>query len=146
MKVTILLCDSAQAVNNKLYILGAGWSLIGPEPAPMAIAFKIDVPWDQTNRKHRWHLELVDADGHTVQIPDSPEGEGRIELDAEFEVGRPPGVDPGTPIDLATAINMGPLPLTPGRYSWLLSINGHHDENWDLSFSVRSGPALPSVQ
>ena len=54
MRVTLMLADSAQAVEGKLYILGGGWSLVGPEPTPMAIALKIEVPWDETNRRHTW--------------------------------------------------------------------------------------------
>ena len=34
----MLLCDAAQAVEGKLYILGGGWNTIGPDPAPTAIA------------------------------------------------------------------------------------------------------------
>ena len=44
MKVTMLLADAAQAVNGKLYILGGGWSVAGPDPTPMAIALKMEVP------------------------------------------------------------------------------------------------------
>src|SRR5213594_576499 len=61
MKVTMLLADSAQAVNGKLYILGGGWSIIGPDPAATAIAIKIDVPWDLANRSHTFRLALLDA-------------------------------------------------------------------------------------
>ena len=45
--------------------------------------------------------------------------------DIEFEVGRPAGIKPGTPLELPLAITSGPLPLEPGkRYEWRLSING----------------------
>jgi hypothetical protein len=138
MKVTMLLCDAAQAVENKLYIIGGGWSVTGPEPSPMALAFKIEVPWDQTNERHTWHLELVDADGELVQLPNAPEGEGLVVIDAEFEVGRPPGVIRGTPIDLSAAINLQPLPLPPGaRFTWRLSIDGEHQEDWEVGFTTR---------
>ena len=137
MKATLLLADSAQAVEGKLYILGGGWSVIGPEPTPMAIAVKIDVPWDQTNRRHTWQLALLDADGSPVAAEEHP-----IEIGGEFEVGRPVGTKPGTPIDLPLAINIGPLPLAPdARYVWRLSIDGHSDEDWRLAFSTR--PAGP---
>ena len=52
MKLTMLLADAAEAVGGKLYILGGGWSITGPQPTPSAIAIKIDVPWDQTNKVH----------------------------------------------------------------------------------------------
>ena len=51
MKVTILLADSAQAINGKLYILGGGWSIADPGPVVMALAMKIEVPWDQAKRQ-----------------------------------------------------------------------------------------------
>jgi len=138
MKVTLLLADSAQAVDGKLYVLGGGWSIIGPEPSPIAIAMKIEVPWDQANRSHLWQLELLDADGNPVSAA-GPDGEGQpIEISGEFEVGRPPGLKPGTPLDLPLAITMSPLPLPPGgRYVWRLSIDGASQEDWQLAFSTR---------
>ena len=36
MKATLLLADAAQAAEGKLYVLGGGWSVTGPGPAPMA--------------------------------------------------------------------------------------------------------------
>jgi len=141
MKVTMLLADAAQAVGGKLYVLGGGWSVTGPEPSPMAIALKLEVPWDLANMRHAWQLELLDADGHAALLADR-EGDQTIMLAGEFEVGRPPGLKPGTPLDLALALNIGPLPLFPGgRYVWRLSIDGETDEDWQLAFSVRpEGP------
>ena len=63
MKVTLMLADSAQAVGGKLYILGGGWSLTGPEPASFALAGKIEVPWDQAGFSHTFRLALFDSDG-----------------------------------------------------------------------------------
>ena len=69
---------------------------------------------------------LVDADG------------GELRVEGTFEVGRPPGVRPGTPIDVPLAVNFGPLPLRPGtRYVWELSIDGRLDEDWNRQFLVR---------
>jgi hypothetical protein len=138
VKVTLLLADSAQAVDGKLYILGGGWSIIGPEPTPTAIAIKLEVPWDQANRKHAWRLELIDQDGEPVTAP-GPDGEPRpVEITGEFELGRPAGLKPGTPLDLPLAINLGPLPLPPGgRFVWRLSIDGESDEDWQVAFSTR---------
>src|SRR5713226_1107647 len=116
MKVTMLLADAAQAVAGKLFILGGGWSITGPNPIPSAIALKIEVPWDQANRRHTVKLELFDADGRAVRVP-TPEGEKILEVAGEFEVGRPPGLPPGTPLDAMLAINLGPLQIPGGtRY------------------------------
>lgn len=141
MNVTMILADSAQAVGGKLYILGGGWSFIGPEPSPMALAIKVDVPWDQTNRKHKLRLELVDSDGEAVTVP-GLEGESEaLVIEGDFEVGRPPGMKPGTPIDFPFAINLGPLPLElDRRYVWQLSIDGDTDAAWRVAFTTRPGP------
>ena len=137
MKVTMLLADSAQAVDGKLYILGGGWSITGPDPIPSAIAVKIEIPWDEANKKHALKLALVDADGWPVKVP-TPTGEVPVELGTDFEVGRPPGLKPGTALDFVFAVNIGPLPLAPdGRYVWQLSIDGTVDEDWQLAFSTR---------
>ena len=137
MKVTMLLADAAQAVDNKLYILGGGWSVTGPDPAPSAIALKIDVPWDQTNVRHRWELALLDEDGAPVFLGD-PEAPQSLVISNEFELGRPPGVTPGTALEIALAINLGPLPLEPGaRYVWQLTIDGQSAEDWQVGFTTR---------
>ena len=57
--------------------------------------------------------------------------------DVPFEVGRPAGLKPGTPLDFPVAVNSGPLPLEPGRYEWRLTIDGEADDDWRLPFSVR---------
>ena len=134
MKVTMMLADAAQAVGGKLYILGGGWSITGPDPIPFAIALKIEVPWDEANRQHPFTLELLNADGQPVR---APTGEP-VEVHGNLEVGRPVGLTPGTPLDSIAAINFGALPIPPGgRYLWRLTIDGRTDPNWEVAFSTR---------
>jgi hypothetical protein len=138
MKLTMLLADAVQAVNGKLYILGGGWSIIGPEPTPSAIAIKVDVPWDEANTKHRFRLALIDSDGRPVTVP-GPIGDLAVEIVGEFEAGRPPGLKAGTPLDVVLALNIGPLPLHPdSRYVWRIWINEQTREDWEVSFSNRA--------
>lgn len=133
----MLLADQAQAVGGKLYILGGGWSITGPDPTPSAIAIKIEVPWDQANRKHTLQLSLVDEDGQPAMVPTAT-GDRPVELGGEFEAGRPAGLKPGTPLDVTLAINIGPLPLLPNtRYVWRLSIDGHAEDDWRVGFTTR---------
>lgn len=133
----MMLADAAQAVGGKLYILGGGWSLTGPAPTPSAVALRVEVPWDQANTKHSFDVSLLDADGKPV-IAATPQGEQAIQVGGEFEVGRPPGLIPGTPIDIAMAFNIGALPLPPGsRFTWRLTIDNRTEEDWYLSFSTR---------
>ncbi len=137
VKVAMLLADYAQVADGKLNVIGGGWSIAGPG-APFAIALDVKVPWDQTNMQHTLRLELVDADGQPVMI-ETPDGEQPLVIEGQFEVGRPAGVKPGTPIDCAAAFNFAPgPPLAPGgRYEWRLSIDGETDEDWTLPFSTR---------
>lgn len=135
----MLLADSAQAVEGKLYILGGGWSIIGPDPIPMAVAIKLEVPWDQANEEHKFRLVLVDADGNEVSIQDDQGVSSIIEVNGAFETGRPPGLIQGTPLDVVLAINFGPIPLNPGRrYAWRLFINNDTNIDWSLGFSTRN--------
>ncbi len=137
----MLLADYAQVADGKLTIVGGGWSLTGPAPPPFAIAILVHVPWDQANRRHTLRLELLDADGQAVTMPTEGGGDEQPIVfldDIEFEVGRPAGIKPGTPLEMPIAVNSGPLPLEPGRrYEWRLSIDGEGDEDWRLAFSIR---------
>ena len=106
----MMLCDAAQVADGKLFILGGGWSLIGPDPMPSAIAIKVDVGWHEATRPHHWELFLMDEDGRPV-IVEGADGPQPIEVRGDFEVGRPEGVPEGSPVDVAVAVNFSPLPL-----------------------------------
>ena len=137
----MLLCDSAQVADGKLFVLGGGWSLTGPDPMPSAIAMKIDVDWHEADRAHHWELYLEDEDGQPVMV-DTPEGHHPVEVRGEFTVTRPSTIPEGTPIDVALAVNLGPLPLVSGvRYNWRLAIDGNSQSDWALGFTTRPRPA-----
>jgi hypothetical protein len=144
VKATLMLADYAQVADGKLTIVGGGWSVTGPEPAPFGIAILVQVPWDQANLRHTLRLELLDADGEPVTVPDE-DGEDEPLVffdDVTFEVGRPPGLKPGTPLDFPVAVNSGPLPIPPGgRYEWRLTIDGRTDDDWRLPFTTRDEEA-----
>lgn len=90
MKAMLLLCDSAQVADGKLFILGGGWNIVGPEPAPMGLAMLFEVPWDRANEQHQLKLEIVDADGDPVMIVQREAAEPEpLVIQAGFEVGRP---------------------------------------------------------
>lgn len=133
----MMLCDAAQTADGKLFILGGGWSITGPDPMPSAIAMKVDVDWHEAESSHHWELYLEDADGRPVMVP-TPDGSQPIEVRGEFTVNRPPTVPEGTPIDVALAVNLSPLPLEPGsRFTWRLAIDGESREDWALGFTTR---------
>lgn len=121
MEATMLLCDAAQEVGGKLYILGGGWSVIWiPNvPTPVALAVKLAVPWDETNRPHEVRAQLLTEDGEPVDV-----GAGPMAAGGNVEVGRPPGLKPGTAIDVPFALQFGAIPFSPGGYVWELEVNG----------------------
>ena len=140
----MMLCDAVQASEGKLYILGGGWSVTGPGPAPSGVALLLEVPWGQANQKIPVVLELLTEDGAPVLDMD-PSAPTAVRIEGEIEVGRAPGLAPGTPLNVPMAINIGPLPLNPGaRYYWQLTIGDETNENWRLPFAVRAPlPAGP---
>ncbi|MBW3593784.1 MAG: hypothetical protein KY396_08820 [Actinobacteria bacterium] len=137
MRVTMMLADYVQVAEGKLTIVGGGWSVTGPMPVPFGVALLFQVPWDRANMSHRFRLELVDADGEAVAMA-TEEGEQPLVVEGEFEAGRPPGLRPGTPLEVPLAINVPGAPIPPGgRYEWRLSVNGESHEDWRLAFSTR---------
>jgi len=121
MNVTMLLCDAAAESGGKLFVLGGGWSIVRVPrvPTPMALAIKMAIPWDQTNSPHPIAARLITADGEAVEIDGTV-----VQVEGKVEVGRPPGLKPGTPIDTPIVLNFGALALEPGGYVWELQVDG----------------------
>jgi hypothetical protein len=145
MRFWPLLADHAQAINGKLYVMGGGWNVIGPDLAPFALAGIIELDWNESNQPHRVTAELLTEDGQLVLVP-TPTGNQPAIVALTVEVGRPVGVRAGTPLNVPIAINLGGVPIPPdGRYVWRFSINGQSRDDWRLSFSTRpaqtAGPA-----
>ena len=141
LRVTMLLADSAQVADRKLYVLGGGVSVIGPRPQPMGVAIRIEVPWDRANVPHQWRLDLLDEDGHPVMINEQP-----LVVHGRFEAGRPAGLKAGTPLSVPLAITFPTLPVQPGNsYTWQLSIDEATHVDWRQSFHVRAVPTRPTT-
>lgn len=139
MEAHVLLADFAQTDSTgKVNALGLGWSVVSTPTPHHAVVVILRVGWNETNRKHHLTLSLLTADGKdAVQVP-TPVGTQPLAVEADFEVGRPPGLPPGSSIDHSMAINISAgLPLTPGRYEWRMRIGDMEPESWRASFIVR---------
>jgi len=135
VRVTMLLADYAATAEGKLTVVGGGWNVTGPDPVPFAIAILFEVPWHLTNEQQAFRLELIDPDGNGV-VPMG--GTDPVVIEGQFEVGRPPGVKPGSTFPFPLPINHPPLPLEPGgEYEWRLTVNGRAHGDWRLAFSTR---------
>lgn len=132
MEITALLCDAAEVVEGKLYILGGGWNVTGTPTRPIAVAWSVAVPWTSTNVRHEWVLELVDEDGRAVRIEES----GPVSIGGAFEVGRPAGAMPGMAIHAPMTVSFPGLPIPPGRYEFRITVDGDPDSRQRLPFSA----------
>lgn len=117
----MLLCDAAEEVGGKLYILGGGWGTINRPDSPVnvAVAVLIAVPWNQANELHDIALRLMTADGDQVEVDDQPVG-----AEGQFEVGRPPHVKAGTDLNVPLTFSFNGIFLPEGGYRFELSIDG----------------------
>ncbi len=116
-----MVCDGAQECGGKLYVLGGGWNEIRGKSFPLAyrdlaLAIRLSVPWNETNKPHAFEIKLLSDDGDEV-LPKPLKG--------DFNVGRPPTVEPGDDLPVLLAITMsGVVLLSPGGYSFRLLIDG----------------------
>ena len=132
MKVTAMLCNHAEVQNNLLYLSGAGIDRsIAPPGSPgpwginVGIGLIVTVPWTATNEQHRVLVSFVDADGHPVRVPTSPDTEDDFRAEMVFNVGRPPELSVGDEQSVALAINLPGLPLRKlGQYRFNIEVDG----------------------
>ena len=125
VEAVMLLCDSAQGVGGKLYILGGGWTQVSVPPQGglvMGLAIKLAVPWDRANEQIPVLIRLLSDQGESVLDPDG----NAIEAQTQLELGRPLGSQRGTPLDACLALNFVGLPLAEeGGYVWVLEADGN---------------------
>lgn len=141
MKVQVFLADAAQAdPSGKINALGLGWRSC-PTPVPaFALVIILDVDWDETNKRHKLTVELVDHDGRATTAT-GPFGPQPIRFEAVAEAGRAPGSVRGMSVRLPLSISVGAgLQLEPGLYSWRVSVEGFPDSTATETFHVYPGP------
>ena len=114
----LLLADSAQAVDGKLYVLGGAWNMLRfpefPASLMVGIAVAVDVEWNETNQRHHLEIHFEDADGQAMDP----------RIGADFEAGRPPGAIAGAELRIVLAVN-GPVAIPgPGQYAAVASVGG----------------------
>ncbi|HWE89934.1 MAG TPA: hypothetical protein VG317_10780, partial [Pseudonocardiaceae bacterium] len=91
----VAVANHAEAINNLLYLQGAGWTEIqqpiSPDGVPGIVHFGIAVSlligWTETNRRFPLTLTVNREDGQEL-----------IGLGAQVEAGRPPGTPEGADI------------------------------------------------
>jgi len=130
----IILADHAEVNNGKLYLMGGGWETVTvnqefPTAHPCGIAVAFFVPWSETNQAHPVAIEALDADGESL-----------IEIEAELEVARPPGMPLGSGQRVPIAVNLTLQLERAGTYRVTTRI--HAQASGSVDFNVVEGPGL----
>ncbi|MGH3559152.1 DUF6941 family protein [Mycobacterium sp.] len=132
MELAALLCNHAEAQNNRLYLSGGGIDqavIPAGQPSPwqvsLAVGMCIEVPWTETNQDHAVHIALLDADDNPVEVQTNATDRKTFNVDLRFNVGRPPQLEAGASQNVALAVNVPILPFEKlGSYTFAVSING----------------------
>jgi hypothetical protein len=133
----LILADAAQVVGAKLYLLGGGWDRLTvnrafPVDQRCALALSIIVPWNETNQKHSFEVEIISEDNTTEET------KSLVKVGGQFEVGRPPGIRQGQEQRFQLALDMTLRIETAGTKTVIARIEGQ--EMRRLEFTVISGP------
>jgi hypothetical protein len=136
----LTVANHAEAINGLLYLSGAGWTDLrrpmppqgGPVPVNhIGIGIAILVGWNETNQRYRLNVRLENADGRDL-----------IAVQADVEVGRPPGLPAGSDLRTVMGINAEiQFPLA-GIYRVVAAIA---ESRRSVSFRVHdiAGAAIP---
>jgi len=112
----IFLADYGEALQGKVYAMGAGWNLLRfpqlPHPWQFNVSFALDVPWDRTNQRHPLGVHVEDPDGEVLGDP----------FRIEFEAGRPPGAIQGSDQRLPVALGIQTLFEKSGPHAVVVSV------------------------
>jgi hypothetical protein len=144
MRAAIILADFAQTdPAGKVHIVGAGWSVTGPQIGPQAVVGFIQVPAEEGPSTLSFVLRLSDLQGNLVEVP-GPAGMQPMELGGQVEVQEPDEWDRESDLNAAVSVNVL-LPLPIGHsYTWSLEVNGK--ELATTTFYVRSAAPRASVE
>ncbi len=124
IRANLLLCDAAQVVGGKLYILGGGWNMVGVQAGngvSFFVAIDLIIPWELTNRQLNLVVELLSEDREPVHHPDNDQP---VRAEGQLVVGRPPDARPGADLHTPLTIPFAPVPVDDGGYVCCLSIDG----------------------
>jgi len=133
----MMLSDAVQVADGKLFILGGGWDITGPQPSPSGIAIRFEVSPNEFNVSHHWELFLEDADGQLIMV-ETPDGPQSIEVRGDFTASAAIGAPEGTPTIIPVGINFGPIPFLPNaRFTWRLIVDGDSLPGSTVSFTTR---------
>ncbi len=138
MDAKVLLCDFAEVSGGKLFITGAGISLIAsssqvsPYRVNICLSVLVSIPWNETDEQHRLTIELIsEASGSaqrvilSEQLPEGSDAADQGLIVAVFSAARSPIMVPGDESSMPMAVPLFGLPLPEhGPYFFSVRIDG----------------------
>jgi len=139
MEVDAFLADSVVSVEGKLYVQGAAWNVLNTTQIPtrhprIGVGVIIHVPYTATNQLHKFEVYLLDADDNELPLGDAPPGaekpDGKMRrLGGQFNVGRPPTLQPGDEQLVALAMNLDGLVFDRAdAYRFVVELDGSREK------------------
>lgn len=133
-----MLCDFAEVSGGKLFITGAGISLLAsgsptaPFPVNISLAILVSIPWTETDAQHVMTIELVsEASGAqervmlSDQLPEGHPEEERGMIVFVFSASRLPTMVDGDESTMPVSVPLFGLPLPElGPYFFSVRIDG----------------------
>ncbi len=131
---SLMLANHAESVNGLLYISGGGCNIhrrvVPPSGAitlsHLGLALIIAVPWHQTNLTHNLIIEFRDEDANII-----------ANINSKLNMGRPPGLRPGTIQYANVGLPMDIVFPHPGDYEIVVSIEDVEDSQRRWTFQVQ---------
>ncbi len=138
MDSKVLLCDFAEVSGGKLFVTGAGISLVAsssPQPpyqVNVCLAILVQIPWNETDSEHSLTIELVSEAGGGAQrvmlsdqLPEGADPADRGMIVALFSAARLPIMVDGDESTMPMSIPLFGLPLPQhGPYFFSVRIDG----------------------
>ncbi len=139
----LLLCDHAEVVNGKLYVLGGGWTqtvrIIAPPaagapatelpPTQFAIAVSLLIDWEEAGGVLPVRIGIEDQAGHAL-----------LAVTGQLTAGRPPTPTPGLALRSTLAMPVALVFPHPGVYRARVDIPGQESSR-TTHFEVLDQPA-----
>lgn len=134
----LCLANHVEAINGLLYIVGGGWTDHHRPPrqpngqptiSHVGIAVMVRIPWNETNRPHRFLVEIQDLDGGSF-----------MKVEGDLNIGRPPFLKPGTSQHACLAINTESTFIRAGAYVLRGLLNGDEQTLRTWEFHVHDTP------
>ena len=136
---TLLIANHAESHDGLLHLVGAGWSTANQvsvngqvPPLHFGIGLTVLVGWNETNERHRVLIYVEPEDG----------GVPLLRLEAELEMGRPPGVTAGMAQRAVLAFSGEAMFSDPGGYRLVAEVGD--DQTRYVSFRIVHSETAPT--